>query len=127
MDPNLQTVLDKLDTIIALLQPKPKKPRQTKILDTRPLAEQMKPFKHKYSPKMMEDFWIYWTEKSASGKEKWQLEKIFDVCKRLLRWERQESRFQYEKEARQQLKNTVELPREKRNFIFHEESKLEHI
>lgn len=127
MDPTLQTIIDKLDAIIALLQPKPKKPRQTKIIDTRALEEQMKSFRNKYSSKMMQDFWIYWTEKTISGKEKWQLERVFDVGKRLLRWKRQEDKFQYEKERRRQLKNTVELPREKRDFEFKEESNLEHI
>ncbi len=127
MDATSQTIIEKLDAIIALLQPKPKKPRQTKILDTRALAEQMGPFKNKYSPKMMQDFWIYWTEKTVSGKEKWQLEKIFEVGKRLMRWARQEEQFQHEKEARQQLKNTVELPREKRNRTFDKGSGLEHI
>jgi len=76
---------------------------------------------------MMQDFWIYWTEKTVSGKEKWQLEKIFEVGKRLMRWARQEEQFQHEKEARQQLKNTVELPREKRNRTFDKGSGLEHI
>ena len=116
MDPNIQIIVDRLDAIIMLLQPKAKKPRQTKIPDTRSLEEQMRAFKTMYSPKMMEDFWIYWTEKTVSGKEKWQLEKIFDVSKRLLRWERQEAQFQHEKDARQQLKNVVEKPQSNNNF-----------
>lgn len=127
MDPTFQTIIEKLDVIIALLQPKPKKPRQTKIIDTRALEEQMKPFKNKYSPKMMEDFWIYWTEKTPSGKEKWQLENVFDVGKRLMRWERQETQFQHEKTARLQLKQVDELPREKRDRTFDKGTDLEHI
>ena len=120
-----QKIIEKLDTIIALLQPKPKKPRQTKIPDNRTLEEQMLPFKSKYSPKLMEDFWIYWTEQTASGKEKWQLEKVFDVSKRLLRWFRQEAQFQHEKEARRQLKNVVERPQSNSNFG--QNSDLDHI
>ncbi len=124
-DSTLQTILDKLDTIIALLQPKPKKPRQTKIPDTRTLEEQIKPFKNKYSPKMLEDFWIYWSEKTVSGKEKWQLEKVFDANKRLMRWARQEEQFQHEKEARLQLKNVNERPQANSNF--NRETDLEHL
>jgi hypothetical protein len=125
MDPTLQTISDKLDAIIALLQPKPKKPRQTKIPDTRTLEEQMRPFKSKYSSKMLEDFWIYWTEKTVSGKEKWQLENVFDVSKRLLRWSRQEAQFQHEKEAKQQLKIVNERPQT--NNKFSQDSDFEHI
>ena len=125
MDPTLQTIIEKLDTIIALLQPKPKKPRQTKIPDTRTLEEQMRPFKTKYAPKMLEDFWIYWTEKTASGKEKWQLEKVFEVSKRLLRWSRQEEQFQHEKEARLQLKTVNERPQT--NNKFSQDTDFEHI
>ncbi len=126
MDPTLQTIIDKLDTIITLLQPKPKRPRQTKIPDTRTLEEQMRPFKNNYSPKMLEDFWIYWTEKTISGKEKWQLENVFDVNKRLLRWSRQEAQFQHEKEARQQLKNVNERPQTNNKFNQNNDD-LEHI
>jgi hypothetical protein len=116
MDPTLQTITEKLDIIIALLQPKPKKPRQTKIPDTRTLEEQIRPFKNTYAPKMLEDFWIYWTEKTVSGKEKWQLENVFDVSKRLLRWSRQEAQFQHDKEARMQLKNVNERPQANNKF-----------
>ena len=55
----------------------------------------------------------------------WQLEKVFEVSKRLLRWSRQEEQFQHEKETRLQLKTVNERPQS--NNKFSQDTDFEHI
>ncbi|MBU0596774.1 hypothetical protein KJ641_01405 [Patescibacteria group bacterium] len=102
--------LDKIETLLKNIQPKPKKPRQTKITETRNLENQMRPFESLYAKSVLREFWLYWSQKSVSGKERWQLEKVFDVPKRLETWKRKEEKWQWEKEQREVLKKTDEKP-----------------
>lgn len=106
--------LDKIEALLLNIQPKPKKPRQTKIRETRNLEEQMRPFQSKYAPSILREFWLYWSQKTVSGKERWQLERVFDVPKRLETWKRKEEKWQWEKEQREVLKKVDEKPSEKR-------------
>lgn len=51
------------------------------------LPELIEPHKSKYSPAMIEKFLNYWTQKNHNGKkELWQMQKVFDVPKRLATW-----------------------------------------
>ena len=42
--------------------------------------------RHKYSPRLIENFLLYWTEENEKVKQRWQFEKIFNVERRLIRW-----------------------------------------
>jgi hypothetical protein len=105
--------LKRIESLLLNIQPK-KRPRQTKIVDVRGLADQMMPYKSHYAQSILHDFWLYWSEKTVSGKERWQLEKVFDVGKRLEKWKRNEEKWQWEKEQREALKKVNEKPQEKR-------------
>ena len=43
-------------------------------------------FQNKYSDQMLLAFFNYWSEKSKSGKMRWELEKTYEVSKRLVTW-----------------------------------------
>jgi len=101
--------LDKIEALLLNIQPK-KRPRQTKIVDTRTLQEQMEPFRTQYASSLLREFWLYWSQKTISGKERWQLERVFDVPKRLETWKRKEEKWQWEREQREALKKVDEKP-----------------
>lgn len=72
----------------------------------------IKPFLGQYSPLMIQDFSDYWQAKNAGGqKERWQMEKVFDIGRRLATWKRKEEKWQYEKEQRYK-KPIEESPRQ---------------
>lgn len=50
-------------------------------------------FIEKYSQELLNDFIAYWTEKSKSGKMRFEGEKYFSVSKRLLTWSKNEMKF----------------------------------
>lgn len=51
------------------------------------LEELVSPFKEKYGEEMIKNFLNYWTQKNLGGKkELWQMQKVFDVKKRLITW-----------------------------------------
>ncbi|MFA4831436.1 MAG: hypothetical protein WC862_05575 [Patescibacteria group bacterium] len=102
--------LEKIEALLLNIQPKKQKPRQTKILDPRNLQEQLESFRNKYAPSLLREFWLYWSQKTVSGKERWQLEKVFDVPKRLETWKGKEEKWQWEKEQREILKKMDEKP-----------------
>ena len=57
------------------------------INDSPPLIELLKPHIEKYGQAMIDKFINYWTQKNANGKkELWQMQKVFDVPKRLATW-----------------------------------------
>lgn len=75
-----------------------------------PLEQQLEPFRSQYPPSMLEDFLDYWDETNAKGKAKWQLEKTWEIGRRLKRWKRQQDKWQWEKEQRNALKLVEERP-----------------
>jgi len=78
------------------------------------LQEQLEPYKAIYSPLMLENFLDYWEESNQKGKQKWQLEKTWEIGRRLKRWKRQQDQWDYEKSQRNTLKKVEEMPRENR-------------
>jgi len=50
--------------------------------------EQLKPFLKTYAQSLITDFELYWGEKDAKGKERWELQKTWDIKRRLQRWKR---------------------------------------
>ena len=52
---------------------------------------QIEPFKEKYSSETLNDFWRYWTEKNSNGKKmRFEMQKVFDVGRRLITWSKNE-------------------------------------
>lgn len=49
--------------------------------------------KESYTKDMLNEFYIYWTEKSASGKMKFQLQETWETSKRLLTWSKNQEKF----------------------------------
>jgi hypothetical protein len=43
-------------------------------------------FQSQYSDKMLLAFFNYWSEKSKSGKMRWEMEKTYEISKRLVTW-----------------------------------------
>lgn len=40
-----------------------------------------------YSLRMLDEFFDYWSEPNKKGKMKWELEKTWEISRRLRRWE----------------------------------------
>ena len=40
-----------------------------------------------------ENFFSYWTEKNSKGKERWEMEKFFDISRRITTWMNNKSKF----------------------------------
>ncbi len=68
------------------------------------LDKQIEPFKNKYSTNMLTDFLLYWKDTDKKGKEKWQLQKTWNIDLRLQRWKRQQDQWDYEKSQKNILK-----------------------
>lgn len=50
--------------------------------------EQLQPFSKKYSREILDEFFRYWTEPNKSGtKLRWEMEKTWDISRRLARWD----------------------------------------
>jgi hypothetical protein len=81
-----------------------------------PLETQIEPFKNQYSERMITDFILYWKETNEKGKEKWQLEKTWNIDLRLKRWKRQQEQWDYEKSQRNQ-RIVEDKPKERRTGI----------
>jgi len=47
-------------------------------------------FRDKYSDKMLSAFFNYWSEKSKSGRMRWEMEKTYEIEKRLVTWHSRE-------------------------------------
>lgn len=74
------------------------------------LQEQIAPYLNHYAPSLIEEFIDYWEETNAKGKQKWQLEKTWEISRRLKRWQRQQAKWDWEKEQRNKLKLVNERP-----------------
>ena len=72
-----------------------------KILTKQEFVEELKPFTEKFGKDMVRGFYEYWTEPSASGKMKFQLEKTWDTSRRLSTWARNEKKFNPKEEKKQ--------------------------
>lgn len=83
--------LKRIESLLLNIQPK-QRIKKVKVIDERPLEEQLVEFQNKYSPLMIKKFLMYWTEK-----DRWKKEKVFDVSMRLERWKMQEEQWDYEK------------------------------
>lgn len=64
------------------------------------LEEQIQPYRSQYPPSMLEDFIDYWEETNLRGKQRWQLEKTWEIGRRLKRWKRQQDQWNWEKSQR---------------------------
>lgn len=76
----LDRIEQKLDLLLARTEPK-KRPRQTKIAETRSLEDQLAPFRSSHPPREIEKFINYWSEGDL-----WKKQKTWEIDKRLKRW-----------------------------------------
>lgn len=52
------------------------------------------PYLNKYGKELLNNFYLYWTEKKPKGKKmRFEMEKVFDVKRRLLTWSKRDSKF----------------------------------
>jgi hypothetical protein len=100
--PNAQQ--EKTDTEVAGGEAKPKPFTRW---DKNDLAQAIHPFVAKYGKDACNSFFKYWSEPTASGKMRVNLEKAFDVSRRLSTWRKNDQAF-YPKQAQQ-----VEMPTKK--------------
>ena len=50
-------------------------------------VERLKPYLEQYGKDMLNEFYLYWTEKNENGqKMRYEMEKTFDIARRLARW-----------------------------------------
>lgn len=84
--------VNKMDTQVRLgkVRQGEREEQKTPPPATLTLLEMMKPFEGALAPKTLNDFYTYWSEPNAKGKERWQAEKFFDVARRLATWKRRE-------------------------------------
>ena len=81
-----------------------KKKESKPSLETRSLAfkSELVPFKQKYSIDMLKSFYDYWTEPNHSKtKMRYEMEKTFDVDRRLKTWSKRQKDFDVKKEIKQ--------------------------
>jgi len=60
--------------------------------------------KNKYSPSLLTDFTLYWEETDKKGIPRWKKEKTWDTEKRLIRWQRNQEKWDYEKNQKYLIK-----------------------
>lgn len=58
------------------------------------------PLTGKYSKSTIDDFTDHWRQKTTEGKELWQVQRAFDIERRLSRWERKSQRIDFERQTR---------------------------
>lgn len=74
-------------------------------------TKEIEQFINKYSPAMIKGFTNYWRQKNPQGKkELWQMQKVFDMGRRLATWKQNDDKFQHERNARNSLKFVNEMP-----------------
>jgi hypothetical protein len=66
------------------------KEKESKEDKERDFRKQVFSFKDKYSDKMLLAFFNYWSEKSKSGRMRWEMEKTYEIEKRLVTWKSRE-------------------------------------
>lgn len=65
--------------------------------------EMIEPHTGQYSPAMIELFSNYWRQKNENGKkELWQMQRVFDIKRRLATWAKKDQQFNHERNARRQ-------------------------
>ena len=78
---NINKVINKETTIVA------KKGQLSLEQEKACFRETIAPFVEKYGPNMCNDFFEYWTEPTQNGKKmRYQLEKTWEIGRRLARW-----------------------------------------
>jgi hypothetical protein len=55
-------------------------------------SEMLSPHAHKLNSEL-DNFYSYWTEKNSKGKERWELEKFFDISRRITTWINNQNKF----------------------------------
>lgn len=88
--------------------PKGDTPKSFKKLSKDDFYNSLKPFVSEYGKELVREFFDYWTEPSANGTLKFQLEKTWDTARRLSTWKRNETKFGTSKP-------TNEPPKRRRN------------
>lgn len=85
------------------------------------------PLLGRYSPAMIQTFTDYWRQKNPNGtNELWQMQRVFDMARRLEIWRRKEEQWQFERDAKSNVpRGTNERPQEIREK--HENRGLEKI
>ena len=78
--------------------------------------EMILPFQGKYAPSLFAAFEDKWRQRMKNGKELWQGEKAFDISRRLSTWKRNEEKWAYERQQKQQ-RNEPEKGRQKQDGI----------
>jgi hypothetical protein len=80
----------------------------TKTLEQRQIdfGIQVKGYVERYGEKMCKDFFAYWTEKNTNGKKmRFEMEKVFDLPRRLATWNSRQKDFSKEPEQDQLVVN----------------------
>jgi len=69
-------------------------------------------FQENYPLEMLEKFFLYWTEKNPNGKKmKFEMQKTFDIERRLLTWSKNEKNFNGNSNGKMTLERKQELNR----------------
>lgn len=73
--------------------------------------EMISAFSNTLAPSMVIEFENHWRAKNPNGtKERWQMEKVFDMSRRLDTWKRRDQKWTQNQETRKELKNVNEKP-----------------
>ncbi len=77
-------------------------------------TEMLDPHKNKYAPALVTAFENHWRQKNKNCKELWQMEKVFDMGRRLETWRGNEERWAFERQAKRGVLREAETPRPQR-------------
>ena len=73
--------------------PKVKESKVNKVKESKgDFGEMLSPYSHLLNSEY-ENFFSYWTEKNSSGKERWEVEKFFDINRRISTWMKNKEKF----------------------------------
>lgn len=73
-------------------------------------AKKLEPYVEKYGKEMIRDFYNYWTESNeGASKFRKEMQKVFDIPKRLVTWQKNNTKFQSRAEMNDRVPNKKRL------------------
>lgn len=86
-------MLNDRSTTVQQIKEKESKVKQIKEKESKvSFSEMLSPFINDLSSEY-DNFFSYWTEKNNKGKERWEMEKFFDISRRIKTWMNNNSKF----------------------------------
>jgi len=98
---------------------KVKESKENKIKDIKErkeiFKEKLKPFIEVYGKDLLNNFFLYWTEHNEDGKKmRFEMEKVFDIKRRLITWNKNNTKNNYTQKTAPLIADTSEVDKARR-------------